>query len=95
MAEIKVLQTDGPTAAEVDRVREAQRRSRELAVKQNAFWMGALTSAYQYGDDPREILKDEELRQELTPAAIRDLAKKYLRPDNYVQVVWLPLQPKG
>ena len=95
MAEIKVLQTDGPTAAEVDRVREAQRRSRELAVKQNGFWMGALQSAYQYGDDPREILKDEELRKELTPDAIRDLAKKYLRPDNYVHIVWLPVQPKG
>src|SRR5690606_29526685 len=54
MAEIAALQSEGPTAGEVDEVREAQRRQRELSLKQNAFWLGSMSNAYQFGDDPRE-----------------------------------------
>ena len=95
MAEITALQTQGPSTAEVDKVKEAQRRSRELAVKQNAFWLGNLGSAYQYGDDPRDILKQEDRMKALTPEAIRDIARKYLDMSNYVHVTLLPVQPKG
>jgi zinc protease len=95
MEEITALQSQGPTAAEVDKVKEAQRRSMELAVKQNGFWLGSLGSAYQYGDDPKEILKQEERLKSLTPEAIREIARKYLKMDNYVQVTLLPLPPKG
>lgn len=93
MAEITALQTDGPTAADVEQVREAQRRGRELALKQNAFWLGSITTAYQYGDDPREILRQHEMTEALTPAAIRDTARRYLRMDNYVHVTLLPVAP--
>ena len=44
MTEITALQTEGPTAAEVDKVREAQRRSRETAIRQNGFWMSNLSA---------------------------------------------------
>ena len=95
MAEITTLQTQGPTAPEVEKIKEAQRRSRELAVKQNAFWLGNLGSAYQYGDDPRDILKQEDRVKSLTPEAVRDIARKYLKMDNFVQVTLLPVVPKG
>jgi zinc protease len=95
MSEIAALQSQGPSAAEVDKVREAQRRAHELAVKQNGFWLGNLGSAYQYGDDPRDILKQEDRLKLLTPEAIREIARKYLRMDNFVQVTLLPVPPKG
>jgi zinc protease len=92
LAEIRLLQSDGPTAAEVEKVREAQRRTRELSLKQNAVWMGHLSAAYQYGDDPRDILKQHERIELLTPEAVRDVARRYLRADNFVHITLLPVQ---
>ena len=91
LAEIRALQNEGPTAAEVEKVREAQRRSRELNLKQNAFWLGNLNSAYQFGDDPKDILKQDQLFNALTAAAVRDVARRYLRLDNYVHITLLPV----
>jgi len=89
-AEIKELQEKGPTAADIEKVQEAQRRARELALRQNAFWTGNLSSSYQYGDDPTAVLKYNELVAGLTPAKIRDLARTALKTDNYVRVTLLP-----
>ena len=88
--EIKELQEKGPTAADVVKVQEAQRRARELALRQNAFWTGNLSSSYQYGDDPTAVLKYNDLVAGLTPAKIRDLARTALKTDNYVRVTLLP-----
>lgn len=93
LAEIEALRTEGPTADEVDEVREAQRRSRELALEQNGFWLSTISSAYEYGDDPRDILKQHQLTEALTPEAIRGIAARYLRVDNYVHVTLLPAGP--
>jgi zinc protease len=90
MAEIHAIQNEGPTAAEVEKVREAQRRSRELSLKQNAFWIGNISAAYEYGDDPRSILSQHELTEALTAQAIQDIARRYLRMDNYVRVTLMP-----
>jgi zinc protease len=88
--EIKELQEKGPTVADIEKVQEGQRRARELALRQNAFWTGNLSSAYQYGDDPTAVLKYNELVAGLTPAKIRDLARTALKTDNYVRVTLLP-----
>ncbi|MBR9991241.1 MAG: insulinase family protein [Gemmatimonadetes bacterium] len=93
MAQITAMQDEGPTAAEVDKVREAQRRSRELVLKQNAYWLGSMAAAYEHGDDPRDILKQHELTEALTPSAIREVARRYLRMDNYVHITLLPAAP--
>jgi zinc protease len=90
LAEIAALSASGPTPAELDKVREGQLRARETAIKTNFFWSSSLSAAYQYGDDPREILGYDRLVQGLTAEAIRDAARKYLKQDNYVHVTLLP-----
>lgn len=90
LAEIAALSETGPTAAELEKVREGQLRARETAIKTNFFWASQLSSAYQYGDDPREILGYDRLVAGLTAEAIRDAARRYLRQDNYVHVTLLP-----
>ena len=57
------------------------------------FWLGSITTAYQYGEDPREILREHEMTEALTPAAVREAARRYLRMDNYVHVTLLPVAP--
>jgi zinc protease len=88
--EIRELQDTGPTAADIEKVQEAQRRARELALRQNGFWAGSLVSSYQYGDDPRDVLKYDQFVAGLTPQKIRDLARTAIKTDNYVRVTLLP-----
>ena len=90
LAEIAALSESGPTPAELEKVREGQLRSRETAVKTNFFWSSQLSTAYQYGDDPRGILTYERMVNGLSAEAIRDAARRYLRQDNYVHVTLLP-----
>ena len=88
--ELEKIKRDGPTAEEIEKVREMQRRSEETEVKQNGFWLNALAAGARYGQDPRLILKRSELRATLTPALVRDIARKYLNESRYVQVRLLP-----
>jgi zinc protease len=94
MEEIRMLQTQGPSAADVEKVVEAQRRARELNLKRNPYWLSNLTAAYQFGDDPRDILKLHERYELLTPDAVRAMAQRYLRLDNYVHITRLPALPR-
>lgn len=89
-AEIKDLIDNGPTAAEVEKVKEAQLRARETNVKTNFFWTSSLSTAYQYGEDPRNILGYNKLVAGLNAAALRDAARRYLKGENYVHVTLLP-----
>jgi zinc protease len=88
--ELERIKRDGPTAEEIEKVREMQRRGEETEVKQNGFWLNALASAARYGQDPRLILHRSELRASLTPALVRDIARKYVNESRYVQVRLLP-----
>jgi zinc protease len=91
MAELELLKTEGPTAADIAKVQEAQRRQRELGLRQNTFWSGQLSQAYTYGDDPRDVLKYDEIMKSLTVDAIKAAAQKTFRMDNYVHVTLLPV----
>jgi zinc protease len=90
-AVIDTLKTRGPTQADIDKIREASIRSRETAVKTNAYWMGVLSSRTESIDD---YLKNTALSAErmknLTPAQIQEAAKLYLDIQNYAHFVLLP-----
>jgi len=88
--ELERIKRDGPTTDEIEKVREMQRRSEETELRQNGFWLNALAAGARYNQDPRLILKRAELRSTLTPALVRDIARKYLAETRYVQVRLLP-----
>ena len=90
LAEIRSISDSGPSPAELERVKETQLRTRQTALRQNPFWLGQLTAAYEYGDDPRDVLTYDTLVNGLTAEAIRDAARRYCRMDNYVHVTLLP-----
>ncbi len=65
-------------------------------MRQNGFWLNALAASARYDQDPRIILRRSELRAKLSPALVRDIARKYLNDGRYVQVRLLPeQQPSG
>jgi zinc protease len=88
-AEIDSVKASGVTADELQKVREAQRREREVAMRENNWWLGALMGYDQNGWDPR-LIPSPPLSQTLTSADLRDAARRYLDTARYVQVSLYP-----
>jgi zinc protease len=80
----------GPTVETVAKVKETQKRSREVSLKTNGFWVSQITSHLWYGEDPELILKFEEWNKALSADEIKAAANKYLDEKNYVKVVLYP-----
>ena len=90
LQEMDSLKRVPPSAVEVERVREQQRRELEVAKKQNTYWMSALSSRLEYGDNPVGILDSDKLLSTLTPEVLVTAAKIYLDTTNIARFVLLP-----
>jgi zinc protease len=88
-AEIAAVQARGVPEVVVAKVRETQRRSHEVSVRENAFWTTQLIAYDRYGWDPRRI-REPPLSAGLTGDAVREAARRYLDTSRYVQVSLLP-----
>ena len=89
-AEIEHLQQLGPTAEDLEKVREIQRRDRETNLRENGYWLGQLVLYDQLGLDPRDILAYDGLIRNVSVEQVRTAAIRYLRQDNYVLVSLFP-----
>ena len=79
-----------PSAAEVERVREQQRRELEVARKQNGWWAGVLRARLENGDDVTDVFSDDKLIAGLTAEKLAAAAKVYLDEKNRARFVLLP-----
>jgi zinc protease len=86
---IERFKQEGPEDA-LQKVKEADRRAQELALRENGRWLGALGAAYRYDEAPMRYLDRTDLIDELTYGALRGAAQFYLDEDRYVQVVLVP-----
>lgn len=90
-AQIDSIKANGPRPGEIEKVREIQRRADETGRRENGYWLTSLWFADVFEEDPRQILERDKLFASLTPAMVRDAARRYLDTANYVQV---SLQPE-
>ena len=90
LEEIERFQDDGSTEDVLRKVKEADRRAQQLALRDNQAWLGAIASAYQHGEDPVGYLDRSDLIERLSYGALRGAAQRYLDLDRYVKVVLLP-----
>ena len=90
-AEITDLQTNGPTADEMSKVKEQVRREHETELEENNFWLATLSD---YASDPNEDLAGRVDPQGLLDAVsaedIQTAAQDYLLDDQYIKVVLYP-----
>jgi len=93
LQELDSLRRVPPTAAEVERVREQQRREVEVARKQNNWWMSVLQGRLDNGDDVLTVFADDALIAGLTAEKLAVAAKKFLDQTNRARFVLLP-EPK-
>ena len=88
--ELDSLRRVPPTAAEVERVREQQRRELEVARKQNGWWVGMLQGRLDNGDDVTTVFADDALIAGLTAEKLAAGARKFLDETNRARFVLLP-----
>jgi zinc protease len=92
-AEIDSLKSRGPREQDLAKLRETEIRARETNLRLNRYWLGQLAFVDQAGDDPGQIVNPRGDADLFTAEAIRDAARRYLDPKNYVRVTLLPEKP--
>ena len=88
--EVKKLIEQGPSAADVQKIQEVERRELEVGMKQNPTWTGSLQTVHMFGWDPRRIAKRRERIDLLTPENLKETFKKYYPLDRYTVLTLLP-----
>ncbi len=91
--EIQFVQEKGLDETYAEKVREAQRRRREVSLKENDFWVAALRTYYTRQMDPRLILDYEALVERVTPENLKASARKYLSSENSLEAILYPEEP--
>jgi zinc protease len=88
--ELDSLRRVPPSGAEVERVREQQRRELEVARKQNGYWLSTIRNRLENGDDLGTIGNEDPMIAGLTAEKLAAAAKQYLSEANRARFVLLP-----
>jgi zinc protease len=89
-AEVERLKAEGPSADDVAKVKEMERRDLETNARQNPYWAGSLQTVHLYGWDPAGIARRPQRTEALTPAILHGIFKKYFPLDRYTVVTLKP-----
>jgi zinc protease len=89
-AEIDRMRKEGPTQADLDKVKTNWLQTYRKSLQENTYWLAALQTSLTEGTDPGTILTFDKEVQNLTVDDVRRAAQRYLNTDNYVQVVLNP-----
>jgi zinc protease len=88
--EIAAVQKDGIGAEYLEKIKQTFTREREVQLRSNGFWVGWLTSAYTFGDDPTLVLDPSKMIARMTPGNVKAAARRYLDAKQYYEPVLLP-----
>ncbi len=88
LAEVRKLVENGPSAEDVSKEQEVQRRELETSMKQNSFWIGSLQTVHLLGWDPLRIAARRQRIDLLTPDNLSQTFKEYF-PANHYSVIRL------
>jgi zinc protease len=91
LAEMKAMATN-ISKEDLGRFKAEQRRQNELALQDNSFYLGYLTSQYEDGDSLETFGKLVSLMESLEPSTLQQAATRLLNGDNYLRFVLLPAE---
>jgi zinc protease len=89
---IRDARANGIGEVYLGKVRETWKRTREIQLKQNTFWLNALAWAWQWDDDLVANLDLEKSLARVTSENVKAAANRYLDPDNHVLGVLRPAE---
>jgi zinc protease len=90
LKEIERLKAEGPSADDVAKVKELERRDLETNAKQNSYWLGSMQTVHLYGWDPAGIARRDQRTERLTQENIKAMFNKYFSTDRYTLVTLKP-----
>ena len=90
LAEFDSLRRVPPSADELERVREQQRRAQEKSKKENGWWISALQSRIDYNEPFSTINERDALISGLTADKLHAAAMKFLDETNRAKLMLLP-----
>ena len=89
-AEIALMKEQGPSAADLEKVKANWIQVHRRALRENRYWLNHLQSAVSQETDPASILSYEQQVAAITAQEVQDAARRYFDLNNYVQVVLYP-----
>ena len=88
--QIEKIKREPPTADELAKVKETQKREWETSIKRNAYWVAQIAARDRAGESIADVLTFPQRLETATPAMIQSAAQRFLRTDNYVRVSLYP-----
>lgn len=89
-AEIEKIKKDGPSEADLNKVKETWKQQYLVNIKDNGFWARQIIHSIETDSDPERVLSYQKRVDALTPKDIQAVAKKYLDKNNYLQFILNP-----
>ncbi len=93
--EIESVRESGLADSYTTKVREQQRRRRQTMLRENGFWLRALSEYYRHGWDPRLLLQHDQLLANLNSETFQQTTALYFDPDKYVLGVLYPKEAEA
>jgi zinc protease len=88
--EIQKIQEAGPELLDLSKVKQNWLTKHRQNLRENRYWLGKLQTAELYKTEPTAILNYEKQVATITVDDVKAAAQRYLKRDNYVQVVLHP-----
>ena len=88
--QIDSLKRFGIGESYLQKVKESQRREREVNLKRNEFWLRGIAQLLENNEPPSQLLENGKLIDQLSLNDIQNAAKQYLDMNNYVKVILVP-----
>lgn len=87
---LKDAKEKGIEQKDLDKVKETLKKQDQDKIKQNDYWLDALSKAFIEKDDPMWILEYSKKVDAITTVELQELAKKYFDMNNYIKAVLNP-----
>ncbi len=92
-AEIERIRRDGPSAAEIEKEVESQRRALQQQAENNGDWLWKLERIYQYDEGFGRLTTPNAMMELVTAANLKAAAQQYWRTDRWVRFDLRPDPP--
>jgi zinc protease len=90
MTELDRLRREGPSAADVQAVKEQEKNGLQESLLQNSYWLGSLQTMHLLERDPRRILQRLERADSLSVENIHAAIRKYFPAERRTVVSLMP-----
>lgn len=88
--EIEKVKKDGPSEADLNKVKETLTKGYFESVKDNGYWLSRILQTVELGVDLDDILTTEKRINGVTVKDLKDAANRYFNEKNYLQIVLFP-----